>query len=157
MVWYQTLILCLYTPNFCLCKAGFGNQLSMVSRIMSQAKMGVTLLTRNSRVFSWTMCNNHDDVIKRKDFPRYWPFVRWIHRSLVDSPHKGQRRRALMCSFICAWTNGWANNQDAGDLRRHRAHYCVTVMILYLAITTHFLEYVLYIFIMCWSEFTNAP
>ena len=27
-----------------------------------------------------------------------------------------------------AWTNRWAHNQDAGDLRRHRAHYDSTVM-----------------------------
>ena len=33
-----------------------------------------------------------------------------------------------MFSFICAWINGWLNNRDAGDLRRHRAHYYVTVM-----------------------------
>ena len=31
----------------------------------------------------------HDDVIKWKHFPRYWPFVRRIHRSPVNSPHKG--------------------------------------------------------------------
>ena len=30
----------------------------------------------------------HDDVIKWKHFPRYWPFVRGIHRSPVDSHHK---------------------------------------------------------------------
>ena len=30
---------------------------------------------------------------------------------------------------LCAWTKGWANNGYAGDLRRHRAHYDVTVMI----------------------------
>ena len=53
-----------------------------------------------------------------------WPFV----RGPVDSLHKGQWRRALMFSLICAWTNGWANNRDAGDLRRHHAHYDVTVM-----------------------------
>ena len=34
-----------------------------------------------------------------------------------------------MFSSICAWTNDWANNLDAGDLRRHRAHYDVTAMI----------------------------
>ena len=28
-----------------------------------------------------------------------------------------------------AWSNMWANNGDAGDLRRHGAHYNVTVMI----------------------------
>ena len=31
-----------------------------------------------------------DDVIKWKHFPRYWPFVRGIHRSSVNSSHKGQ-------------------------------------------------------------------
>ena len=38
----------------------------------------------------------HDDVIKWKHFPRCWPFVRGIKRSPVNSPHKGQWRRALM-------------------------------------------------------------
>ena len=46
--------------------------------------------------------NLHDDVIKWKHFPRNWPFVRGIHRSPVNSPHKGQWRRALMFSLICA-------------------------------------------------------
>ena len=70
----------------------------------------------------------HDDVITWKHFPRYWPFVWGIHRSPVNSPHKGQWRGALMFSFICTWINGWVNNREAGDLRRHRAHYHVTVM-----------------------------
>ena len=51
-----------------------------------------------------------------------------IHRSPVDSSHKGQWREALMFPLICAWTNTWANNRDAGDLRLHRAHYDVTVI-----------------------------
>ena len=70
----------------------------------------------------------HDDVIKWKHFPRYWPFVRVIHRSPVNVPHKGQWRGALMFSLICVWINGWVNNREAGDLRRYRAHYDVTVM-----------------------------
>ena len=61
----------------------------------------------------------HDDVIQWKHFPRYWPFVRGIHRSPVNSPHKGQWRGALMISLICAWINGWLNNREPGDLRRH--------------------------------------
>ena len=69
-----------------------------------------------------------DDVIKWNNFPRYWRDVRGIHRSSVNSPHKGQWRRALKFSFICACTYGWVNNRDAVDLRRHRAHYDVTVM-----------------------------
>ena len=45
------------------------------------------------------------------------------------SPYKGQWCGALMFSLICAWTNDWANNRDAGDLRRQDAHYNVTVML----------------------------
>ena len=72
----------------------------------------------------------HDDVIKWKHFPRWWPFVRGIHRSPANSPHKGQWRRALMFPLFCVWTNDWVNNRDAGDLRRHRAYHNVTVMVL---------------------------
>ena len=53
---------------------------------------------------------------------------RSIHRSPVNSPHKDQWRGALMFSLICVWINGWVNNREAGDLRRYRAHYDVTVM-----------------------------
>ena len=70
----------------------------------------------------------HDNVIKWKHFLHYWPFVWGIHRSPVNSHRKGQWRGALMFSLICASTNGWVNNRYAGDLRRHRAHYDVTVM-----------------------------
>ena len=73
--------------------------------------------------------HSHDDIIKWKHFLRYWPFVRGIHRSPVNSLHKGQRRGALTFSLICVWINGWENNREAGDLRRHRAHYDVIVMI----------------------------
>ena len=72
--------------------------------------------------------NNHDDVIKCKHFPRYWPFVRGIYRSPVNSPHRGQLNGALMFYLICAGINDWVNNHEAGDLRRHCAHYDVNVM-----------------------------
>ena len=68
----------------------------------------------------------HDDAIKWKHFPRYWPFVRGNQRFRgksavpVISPH--------MFSLICVWTNGWVNNREAGELRRHRGHYDVIVM-----------------------------
>ena len=85
------------------------------------------------------LCNNsdhicwkqfvHDDVIKWKHFPRYWPFVRGIHRSPVNSSHKCQWRGALTFSVIGVRINGWVNNREAGDLRRYRAHYDVNVMV----------------------------
>ena len=56
-------------------------------------------------------------------------FVRGIHCTPVDCPHKCQWREALMFSLICAWENGWTNKRYAGDLRRHRAHNDVTVML----------------------------
>ena len=57
-----------------------------------------------------------------------WPFVRGIHRSPVNSPHKSQWRGALMFPLICALIYGWVNNREAGDLRRYRAQYDVIVM-----------------------------
>ena len=70
----------------------------------------------------------HDDVIKWKHFPRYWPFVPGIHRSPVNSLHKGHWCGALMFSFICACINSWVKNHQAGDLICLRAHYDVIVM-----------------------------
>ena len=49
--------------------------------------------------------------------------------SPVNSPHKGQWRGDLMFSLICGWINGWVNNRETGDLRRHRTHYDVSVMV----------------------------
>ena len=43
-------------------------------------------------------------------------------------PHKIPWRGALMFSMICAWTNGWVINRDAGNLIRHRAHYDVSIL-----------------------------
>ena len=50
-----------------------------------------------------------DDVMKWKHFSPYWPFVRGIHRSPMDSPHNGQWRGALMFSLIWIWINDWVN------------------------------------------------
>ena len=55
-------------------------------------------------------------------------FVRGIHRSPVNSPYKGQSHGALLFSLICVWIKDWVNNGEAGDLRRYRAHYDVTIM-----------------------------
>ena len=40
---------------------------------------------------------------------------------------------SLMFSLICVWINGWVNNREAGDLRRYRSHYDVTVMYCYIS------------------------
>ena len=74
----------------------------------------------------------HDDVIKWKHFPRYWPFVRRIHRSPVNFPHKGQWCGALMFSLICALnkrlskqSRGWWFETPSCSLWRHCNVRCV--------------------------------
>ena len=59
--------------------------------------------------------------------------------SLIDAINIGHRwipltkasDAELSYFFVCAWTNGLASNRDAGDFRRHRVHYDVTVMCSY--------------------------
>ena len=64
----------------------------------------------------------HDDVIKWRHFPRYWPFVP------VNSPHKASDAELWCFSLIWVWINGWVTNREAGDLRSHRARCDVIVM-----------------------------
>ena len=83
------------------------------------------------------ICKCRYDVIKRKHFPRYWLFVRGIHRSPVYSPLQAQWRGALKFSLNCAWINGWVNNRAAGNSKRHRAHYDVIAMVPWASVLRH--------------------
>ena len=58
----------------------------------------------------WPEISNHDDVVKWKHFPRYWPLVRGIHRWPVNSPQR-------------------VNNREAGDLTCDCAHYVAPLMV----------------------------
>ena len=60
--------------------------------------------------------NCHDDVIKWKHFPRYWPFLRVIPRSPMNFHTKASD--AELCCFLWSgpWINGWVNTREAGDL-----------------------------------------
>ena len=64
------------------------------------------------------------------DFPwdTCWRDLRWS--TSVTGEFVAQRpvTRSLVFSSICAWINGRVNSREAGDLRRHRAHYDVTAM-----------------------------
>ena len=97
-------------------------------RAISQEMVSIYIYTSIHETILMTVCFKHDDAIKWKHFPRYWPFVRGIDRSPGNSPHKSQWRRALMFSLISAWINGWVINREAGDLRRRCTHYDVIVM-----------------------------
>ena len=74
--------------------------------------------------------NYDDDAIKWKHFPRYWPFVRVIHRWRVKSPTKAKDAELWYFLLSTPWINGWVNTRQVGDLRRHRGHHDVIVMII---------------------------
>ena len=46
--------------------------------------------------------------------------------SLVIGEFPAQRQ--MTQSFDVFWINGWLNNRETGDLRRHLSHYDVSVM-----------------------------
>ena len=68
----------------------------------------------------------HDDVIKWKHSPRYWwgesSGDQWIPLN------KGHVTRNFDVFFDLRLNKRLSKNRDAGDLRRHHAHYDVTVM-----------------------------
>ena len=111
-------------------KLMFLQQLILPWKKSSAASSALVTATASitKRIFVLINTSGHDDAIKWKHFPCYWPFVQGIHQSPVNSPHKGQWRGALMFSLICAWINGWVNNRETGGLRRHHVHYDVTLM-----------------------------
>ena len=74
--------------------------------------------------FSWTWWRHEMET-----FSALLVLCTGIHLSQVNSLDEGQWTGTLMVALICAWINRWVNNREADDLRRHRAHYVVTVMI----------------------------
>ena len=68
------------------------------------------------------MTSSHENIF-RVTGPLCGGFTghRWI-------PHTKASDANIWCfSLICAWINGWVNNPEAVDLRRHRARYDVNV------------------------------
>ena len=54
--------------------------------------------------------------------------MRGIHRSPVNSPPTKASDTEFWYFIWSTWINGWVNDGDAGDLRRHSSLYDVTVM-----------------------------
>ena len=120
---------------------------AMITKSCHDAKFIVTpgtvgRLKDNTRSHQWRQGRHHDKTpfsAKKYYFTSWWRNqMETFSASLalcagnspvpVNSPHRGQWRGALMFSLICVWLNGWVNNREAGDLRRHRGHYDVIVM-----------------------------
>ena len=81
---------------------------------------GVLLSDRwNTR--SWSFVR-HDDVIKWKYFPSSCPFVGGIHRSSVNSPHKGQWHGAFTWCFLWSVNKRPSKPSRCRWFETHRAH-----------------------------------
>ena len=63
-------------------------------------------------------CN---DVMTWKCFPYYWPLMKGIHWSPMDSPHKGSVMQSLdvFCVVHYTWRSCWTNVQVSDDLECH--------------------------------------
>ena len=71
------------------------------------------------------MMTSSSGNIFRVTGPLYREFTghRWI------PPTKASDVELWCFLWSAPWINGWVNNREAGDLRRHRAHYDVIVVI----------------------------
>ena len=54
-----------------------------------------------------------------------------------EFPAQSPVTRSFDVSFIDTWINGWVDNREAGDFRRYRAHYEVTVMNAWTSVLLH--------------------
>ena len=62
-------------------------------------------------------------------FPALLAICAWNSPVPGEFPAQRPVTRSFDVFFlICVWINGWVNNGEAGDMRRYRAHYDVTVM-----------------------------
>ena len=95
--------------------------------------------TQTSRVYElvageYWICVSHDDVIKWKHFRVTGPLCgeftghRWIPLT------KASDAELWWFLWSAPWINGWVNNREAGDLRRHWAYYDVIVMNRYISL-----------------------
>ena len=82
----------------------------MSSHTSGECHTDLFLITEDN-VISWGhIASPHDDG------------YRWI-------PHTKASNTELWWFFCsCVWINDWVNNREAGESRRHRGHYDVTVL-----------------------------
>ena len=79
-----------------------------------------------------TLLGNQHEPKRKK---RWWRHQMGLFSALMslcavtgEFPAQRPVTRSFDFSLICAWINGWLNDREVGDLKRHHAHYDVTVM-----------------------------
>ena len=127
-------------PEHYICASWWRHQMETFSTLLA-------LCAGNSPVFyficAWTNgWVNHRDASDCRRHHVHYDVTAMIPYQVISSlqvflqmPHAGEfpSQRPITRSFdfyslICVWMNGSVNNREADDLRRHRAHYDVTVM-----------------------------
>ena len=89
-------------------------QLSMIWDVMAlqwlHSNVLLVFTAYPHHIYGYRFC--HDDVIKWKHFQRHWSLWGGIHRSPLDSTHKGQRQ-SFGVSFGLRMEYGWAKYRFA--------------------------------------------
>ena len=119
-IWGRSILLSLHCFYTCSFLSKYLSTHSIISTFVGHGPV-IFLVSIDIKLHSWW---RH----QMKTFSTLLAICAGKSPDTVNFLHKGRWRGALMCSLICAWTNGSVNNHEAGDLRHHRAHYDVTIM-----------------------------
>ena len=98
-------------------------------------RMAIILIDKYTTGLSWyCMMTSSNGNNFRVTGPLCGEFTRHRWISLTEASDA-----ELWCfNWSSPWINGWVNNGEAGDLRRHRAHYDVIVMNICTAYLQHY-------------------
>ena len=123
------------------CQIGTGPSVIQMLPVLKPEIMIVHIISITNIIWC---CNHLKLLINLGWSASRWLFSWWRHQmetfctlltlcagsSLVtgEFPAQGPVPRRFDVSLISAWINGWVNNHEEDDLRRHRAHYDVNVM-----------------------------
>ena len=124
----ETILVTFYATHYYMLRHVWGLQSRMVAIInvtgYSHRSTTYTLRQCNTHAFILaTWCGNDQELNKNKTiYLRHSYHTNMNKYNLMCSLSYGQWRASLVFSLICAWINGWVNNREAGDLRRHHPH-----------------------------------
>ena len=133
----QTWILYMHTYMFHKYIKYWGRYTAITSRLKKMAAISAQLPCLNTvsdiiptgyyLILTPPPPHQHDDVIKMKHFSRYWPFMREFIGDWWITLTKASDAELWRFLWSVPWINGWVNNREGGDSRRHLAHYDVIV------------------------------
>ena len=76
-------------------------------------------------IIMWPPYLSHDNIINSSSYKAFTEFIGGF-------PPQMPVTRSFDVCLISAWTNSWASNGNAGDLRRNGTHYDAILMIAFI-------------------------